>query len=197
MKRQFIFALLLFFSLFSSIALAAQSPLDMLQQTSDEMLNTLQHTSNRNTQTLYNIVSRILVPRVDLDTMSRLVVGRYWDEASPQQRAQFKAQFTRFVTRTYSSALAAYSDEKIKFYPIRGGVNGNHIQVNSDILQGNGQIIPVNYQLVLRGGQWKIYDFTVAGVSMVQNYHSQFADVLAREGFDGLLQRLGSHNQGA
>lgn len=199
MKRQYLAICLFIVTLFGcGIAQAAQSPLDMLQQTSDQMLSALKQSSTRDTNTIYGIIKRILLPNVDLDTMSRSVVGaNYWNSATPQQRVEFKNEFTHFVAQTYSSALAAYKDEKIKFYPIRGGVSGNRVQVNSSIIQGNGQNIAVTYQLLQTNGQWKIYDFSVEGVSLIQNYRSQFADVLASQGFSGLLQRLHAHNSRA
>lgn len=177
-----------------SLTVLAQGPVEVLQSTSDQMLAALKQSSNRDSGTLYSIIQKILLPHIDLDVMSRLVVGKYWNTASPQQKAQFKQQFTRFVSNTYSTALAAYKDEKIKFYPVRGGVKGNRVQVNSEIFQNNGQTINVAYQLTNISGDWKVYDFSVDGISMVQNYRSQFADVLAQSGFDGLLKRLQSHN---
>jgi phospholipid transport system substrate-binding protein len=188
--KSIFFGILMLFSL----AAFAQDPVSMLQTTSDQMLAAVKQSSNRDSATLYGIIQRILLPHIDLDVMSRLVVGKYWKTATPAQKTEFKQQFTRFVSNTYSTALAAYKDEKIKFYPVRGGVKGNRVQVNSDIFQNNGQTINVAYQLTNLSGDWKVYDFSVDGISMVQNYRSQFADVLAQSGFDGLLKRLQAHN---
>lgn len=192
--KQFFIAGLLF--LVSSFALAASSPVDMLQTTTDQMLSALKQTQNRNEQALYNLVQRILVPHVDLNLMSELVVGKYWAGASAEQRSAFEHEFTRFVTRTYSTALNSYSNEKVRYFPIRGGVNGNRVQVNSAIEQSNGQSVSVSYRLIQTGGAWKVFDFSVEGVSIVENYRSQFADVLRTSGIDGLIQRLKAQNRG-
>lgn len=183
-------------SLFVSlIAFAvASSPVDMLKTTTDQMLGALKHTQNRNSQALYSLVQRILLPHVDLDLISEQVVGSAWAKASPAQRAEFKQQFTFFITRTYSTALASYSNEKVRFFPIRGGVTGNKVQVNSSIDQANGQSIAVAYRLILEQGQWKVYDFSVEGVSLVQNYRSQFAATLRTQGMAGLVSQLKLHN---
>ncbi|HVV68788.1 MAG TPA: ABC transporter substrate-binding protein [Gammaproteobacteria bacterium] len=183
---------LMLWSVFASAALSP--PVEMLQNTTDQMLEGLKETSNRNTQSLYRLVRTILLPHADLDLMSQQVVGRYWAQATPAQREEFKKQFTYFITRTYSTALSSYSNQKVKFYPIRGGINGNRVQVNSTIIQNNGQNITVSYRLNLNNGQWKVYDFSVEGVSLVENYRSQFADVLRTQGMEGLLDRLKSRN---
>jgi len=161
------------------------------------MLSALKKTDNRNTQSLYRLVQTILLPHVDLNRMSQLVTGKYWAQATPAQREAFKQQFTYFVTRTYSTALSSYTNEKVRFLPIRGGANGDRVQVNSLIDQSNGQSISVNYRLSLVNGQWKVYDLVVEGVSMVENYRSQFADILRTQGMSGLLQNLKSHNAGS
>ena len=133
------------------------------------------------------------LPHADLDLMSEQVLGRYWAQASPEQRSEFKNQFTYFITRTYSTALSSYSNQTIKFYPIRGGVSGNKVQVNSAITTSHGNV-SVSYRLALINDQWKVYDFSVEGVSLVENYRSQFADILRTQGMAGLLDRLKSRN---
>jgi phospholipid transport system substrate-binding protein len=181
---------------FSTLACAAPSPVDMLQNISNQMLSSLSKVTDRNDQALYNLVKRILLPHVDLNGMSELVVGKYWANASPTQRAQFAQEFTHFITRTYSNALSSYSNEKVRFFPIRGGVTGNRVQVSSAIDQANGQSVSVSYRLTLANGEWKVYDFSVEGVSIVENYRSQFADALRTNGLAGLIQQLHQQNQG-
>lgn len=175
---------------------AAPSPVVMLQNVSDQMLSTLSQIKDRNDQALYSLVKRILLPHIDLNQMSVLVVGKYWASATPAQRSQFQNEFTQFVTRTYSSALSSYSNQKVRFFPIRGGVSGNRVQVNSAIDQRNGDSVSVSYRLSLNGDVWKVYDFSVEGVSIVENYRSQFADVLRKDGVGGLIQRLRQQNTG-
>lgn len=187
--------LLSFLLLFGTWAYAASSPVDMLQSVSNQMLSSLAKTTDRNDRALYSLVKRILLPHVDLNGMSELVVGKYWAAASPAQRSQFQQEFTQFITRTYSNALSSYDNQKVRFFPIRGGVSGSRVQVNSAIDQNNGQSVSVSYRLTLMGGEWKVYDFSVEGVSIVENYRSQFADVLRTNGLSGLIQQLQQQNQ--
>lgn len=172
-----------------------QPPEQMLQGVTDQLLSSLKQQQNRNDQALLALVNKILVPHIDLDLASQMVLGKYWVNATPQQRAEFKKEFTVFMTRTYSTALSSYSNEKVRYFPVRGGVTGNRVQVNSAVDQANGQSVSVSYRLALSNGEWKVYDFSVENVSIVENYRSQFADVLRTNGLDGLNQRLKAQNQ--
>jgi len=167
----------------------------VLQQTSDQMLSTLKvnQTSLKNDSgAIYRIVNKILLPHVDLDIMARSVVGRVaWDNASTEQKEKFKKLFTHQIIKTYSAALSSYHNDKVKFYPIRpGAMTGNRVQVQSEIIRTNGQRIPVSYRLINVNGQWKVYDFSVEEVSIVQSYRSQFSNELSQAGLGGLVQKM-------
>lgn len=191
------YGLVFLLCLICSIASAQNqtAPVTMLQQTSDQMLNALKQNKpslKGNSAAIYRIVDKILLPQVDLESMSRSVVGRnYWAQATPAQKAEFKKLFTYQVTQTYSTALSSYQNEKIKFYPIRGyNSNEQRVQVQSVIIRGNGQTIPVSYRLVNNGGNWKVYDFSVEGVSLISSYQAQFANDLSQGGMAGLLAKM-------
>ena len=62
--------------------------------------------------------------------------------------------------------------------------------MQSTIVRANGQTIPVSYRLINQGGEWKVYDFSVEGVSLVQSYQSQFSNDLSQSGLGGLLEKM-------
>lgn len=191
------YLLLFFFFLCTTVAFAQQDPppLAMLKQTSQQMLNALNANKtamNKNPDVIFRIVNSILLPHVDLENMGQRVVGRtYWNQATSAQREQFKRLFTRQVTQTYSTALKAYQNEQVKFYPMRDyKPNAKYAQVQSEILRSNGQTIPMSYSLINENGTWKVYDFTVASVSIVQSYSAQFASTLQEGGLGTLLIKM-------
>jgi phospholipid transport system substrate-binding protein len=55
----------------------------------------------------------------------------------------------------------------------------------------------VNYRLVLVGSDWKLYDLSVEGVSMLDSFRSQFSELLAQGDMDALINKLSSHNSGS
>jgi phospholipid transport system substrate-binding protein len=185
--------------LFCTIVWAISSPVDLLKNTSNQLISTLQQnqaTLKTKPQIVYNIVNQILLPHVDLVTMSSRALGREaWMRASPAQRQAFTQQFTTLLIRTYASALAQYTDERVNFLPLRGDFNGQaRVQVDSKIIRDSGPAINISYRLMRVGEQWKLYDFSVDGISLVQSFRSQFVQELQQAGIDGLINKLAQHN---
>lgn len=182
-------------------AAAVISPVAQLNQVANQMISELQKNKAQlktpaATGIINHIVDSLLVPNVDMNKMGSAVLGRqYWNSASPAQKQDFLNQFKLLLVSTYASALASYDDDKVQFYPIRGNYSAQNIfLVRSVILRKNGQRISIDYNLVRSGSDWKVYDFSIENISIVQSYRSQFANVLANGGMDGLLQRLHQHN---
>lgn len=174
------------------------SPVDQLNGIATRMVNSLKQNQSKlgNLNVIRGIVNRVLLPNIDLTRMSVAVVGNYWRRASAGQRSRFKKEFARMVTTTYASALASYNDDQVKFYPLRSDyTKQNTLRIRSVIIRRNGQRIPISYDVVRSGNRWKVYDFSIENVSMVQSYRSQFQGVLASQGFAGLLNSLGRHNK--
>jgi phospholipid transport system substrate-binding protein len=196
-----LFLAILLFSL-SAVALAIDPPpLAMLKNVSNQMiteLNINQGKLKNNDQLIYSIVRRVLLPHIDLTTMSRSVVGKdSWQVAPENVQKQFINEFTMYVIRTYSAALESYSGQTMKFFPMRSyDPSQNRAQISSEIQQKDGPAIPVSYRLAGKSNNWLVYDFSVEGVSIVQNYRSQFASTLQKSGLAGLVQEIHKHNQG-
>ena len=192
--KGFLWAVLLCLS-FSSFA----GPVSMLQGVSKRMLAQLEQRQGRLTYAMItNIVNRTIVPVMDVRRMSGMVVGReYWRGATSSQRSNFITQFKRLVINTYADALKSYNDDRVKFYPLRGGASGSVVRVKSLLIRKNGQEIPMNYNLIKRGGHWKVYDFSIEGVSLVRNYRSQFSSTLRKGGMPQLIARLKTYNKRA
>lgn len=199
LKRLTTFFVLAFFSV---AAMAIQSPVDMLKITSNQLIHALKANRTQikqNPEVVYELTEKILLPHVDVAAMSRLALGRqHWTTATKAQRKQFMQEFTSLMLRTYGAALTSYTDEEIKFKPLRiNHEKQKRVQVNSLIIQRGGPSIPVSYRVYQRDSQWKVYDMTVDGVSMVQSFHSQFTDEVAKSGMDGLLKAMHRHAQQA
>lgn len=182
----------------SPLCFAIESPATQLQQVANTMIAQLEKNKSQlqNMSVIRRIVNNVLIPNVDVDRMSASVVGRDWRTATPAQRSQFEKEFSDLVTTTYASALSSYDGDIVQFQPIRENYESKQsVKVNSIIIRKSGQRIPISYDVVRQGNSWKVYDFSIEHISMVQSYHSQFSDVLARGGMPALLTRLQSHNR--
>ncbi len=198
MKKIFRLSICAILLLFIQVAAVASNPapLQMLKTTSQRMLDALdsnQQAIQSNPKVVDRLVRRIILPHVNLEVVSRSVIGReHWMKASSSQREAFKQQFVRSVIKTYASAFSAYSGEKIEFLPFRGSVAGkSRVVIQSRVIPPKGEAISVNYRVFKKGNTWKIYDISVDGISMVRSYHAQFAETLDNVGLTGLTKRLG------
>jgi phospholipid transport system substrate-binding protein len=175
------------------------NPVALLQYIANNMIAELKAnkaTLKTKPQIVYTLANRYVVPYADLSEMSRRVLPpQVWNSATPAQRTQFQQAFTRLLIRTYASALTSYKDQTIQFYPVRGGYEGrNTVEVSSDIMSPEAQPVHVTYRLLHIGDVWRLYDMSVEGVSLIESFRSQFADILSQGNMDLLLQRISSHN---
>jgi phospholipid transport system substrate-binding protein len=197
----FKFVVVIFAFIQVQLAAAQSSPVPMLEDTSSQILATLKKNKGqlkKNHQIIYQAVQQYLLPHVDVKGMSRSVLGRQaWNNASPAEKEAFSKAFTQLVIRTYASPLAEYTDETVKFLPMRGSLEGRFTRVNSVIIRSNGQNIPLSYSLVAKNDGWKIYDLSVEGVSLLQSFRSQFGQILQNASMKDLIAQMHKNSQKA
>ena len=177
-------------------AQAADNPREVVQQASREMLSALranQATLEQNPEAIYELVRDILLPHFDFQRMSQWVMGTHWRQASPAQREEFVERFRTLLVNTYGKALLGYSNETVVF-PETAPPSGDDVTIRSEVTQSGAAPIPITYRMHNRDGNWKVYDVTVEGVSLVTNYRSQINSLVRREGIDGMLQKLSAEN---
>jgi phospholipid transport system substrate-binding protein len=201
MKKYFLVPLVLFLSIFliSAPSFSASDPVSMVESIANQMLAQLKAnkaTLKTHPTQVYSMANRIIVPHADLDAMSqRVLPPEVWRQATASQRAEFKREFTTVLVRTYASALASYTNETIRFFPVRGGYQGkSSVVVNSQIMRSDGPAINVSYRMISSGSGWQLLDMTVEGVSMLQSFRSQFGDKLASGNMGALIVALKQHN---
>ena len=180
--------------LFTQMVWAQSSPIPVLQNAANQIIATLKQNKSQlksNHKIIYQAVRKYLLPIVDVNGMSRSVLGRQaWNKATAAERREFTNEFTQLVIRTYASPLAEYSDESVKFLPVRGDTNGRFVRVNSIVVRSSGQSIPLSYSLVSKNGQWKVYDLSVEGVSLLQSFRSQFGQALQNSSLRDLIAQM-------
>lgn len=179
---------------------ATPSPVVQVQMVTEKVLSELsanQASLKKNPEIVYSIIRKYLLPSVDTEMMSKSVLGRAgWAKATPEQQKEFVKQFTILMTYTYSTALAKYEGQEVKFFPVRGSYEGKTmVVVNGQVLQKDGPPVNMVYNLILHGNQWQVYDISVEGISLLQSFREQFIEILNSDGMDGLLKTLVTHNE--
>jgi len=173
----------------SGQARAEQSPRDVVQTTSDQVLAVLAD-RDQSKEARREKVKAIVLQNVDFDTLSRLVLARNWNQFSPQQQQEFEREFQNHLATTYGRRLDDYHNEKVAIVGDRKEPNGDWT-VQTKILRGGGSNdISVDYRLRQSNGQWKMIDFIIEQVSLVANFRSQFQEIVSSGGPEHLLQVL-------
>jgi phospholipid transport system substrate-binding protein len=190
----------LWLALFAGTALAASPDMAsaLVKDTSQRMIKTLEQRRaeiDRDQTLIYKLVGEILVPHFDFEGITQSAVGRYWGEATPEQRKTLTVAFQELLVRTYAKALLRYTGQEIRFLPVRPGTNAESVAVSSQVIQSGAPPLAIDYKLHTKGGAWKIHDVSVDGVSLMTNYRSDFAAKIRQGGIDGLVQRLNEMNR--
>lgn len=176
---------------------AVQTAEAVVKNAADTALKALHaHSKSELTQpaVVHQLVSKYVLPVVDIQASARLVLGRYWRTATPAQREAFVAQFTELLIRTYSKSLSEYPDSTIRYLRNRDTSDGRFATVHTEVLPPGREPIPVTYSLFKAGSHWKIYDLTISGLSLVQSYRSTFAEEIQQTSLDALIRRLSKQN---
>ena len=188
---------------YTGVALAKEDPIGFLSNVTNNLLDTLKHSKDKirqDPEELYNISLKLILPYADFAEMARWVTGRkIWNKSSAFEQEQFVQAFQTLVLRTYASALQKYSDEKIEFTPLnsvtRKNENAKRIQISSKIRKPNGQVIQVEYRLVVdEDGGWKVYDLIIEGISILKGFQAQFSNQIRQNGLNSVTEQIKQHN---
>jgi phospholipid transport system substrate-binding protein len=144
---------------------------------------------------LIGLINDKVIPHFNFVSMAALAMGQSWNKATPEQKKRVTEEFKTLLVRTYASALAAYSDQKFDFRPLRAKPTDTDVMVNVRVLQQGAQPVPIDYSMEKTAGGWKVYDVMVGGVSLVANYRTEFNNLVRESGVDGLIKNLSAKNR--
>lgn len=125
----------------------------------------------------------------DYTELSKRTLGREWTKFNAPQQNEFVKLFSDLLEKTYADRLLSYSDEKVVFEK-ESLLREGQAEVTSNVLMADGKKIPLDYRLVQKEGNWRVYDVIIEGISLVKNYRDQFRDILAKDSPEEVLKML-------
>ena len=185
---------------FTAGALAAESPDALVKRTAEDVMAIVKNDKDiqaGNQDKIFALAEEKILPNFNFDRVSRLVLGKNWTKATPDQKAAFQTEFRTLLLRTYATALSKFKNQTIKYKPLRLADGANTATVKTVILQPGGQPIAVDYALEKQSDVWKVYDIVIEGVSLVTNYRGQFTQEIRQNGLDSLIKKLAEKNSAA
>ena len=117
------------------------------------------------------------------------ILARHWKARTPEEAREFTAIFSDLLVGSYIGKIEAYTDEKVIFNKevIKG--EGKYGTVITTIVTKKAEI-PIDYKVILKDGKWWVYDVLIEGVSFISTYRSQYDDVIVRESYAALIQKM-------
>jgi phospholipid transport system substrate-binding protein len=195
---RYLMPLLLAFAPIGALA-ADEAPDAMVKRIADEVVaivKTDKDVQAGNSAKVVQLAEEKVLPHFDFTRMTRLAVGRNWQQATPEQREALTKEFRTLLVRTYSSSLSQYRDQKIQVKPMQVAPGDEDVMVRTAILQENGPQIPIDYRMEKTKDQgWKVYDVVIDGASLVTTYRGSFNDQIQRGGIDALVKTLQERNR--
>jgi len=183
---------------FAAAQNANEAPDALVKRISSEVLTiakTDKDIQAGNTRKVMDLVETKILPYVDFERMTALAAGRYWREATPEQKRQLSAEFRTLLIFTYSGALSQVRNETIEFKPLRADPSDTEVEVRSQVNMTRGEPILLNYRVAKGTSGWKIYDINVLGAWLVETYKGTFNAEISKGGIDGLIKTLAAKNK--
>ena len=143
---------------------------------------------------LNEIVERLIIPHFDFERMSRRVVGKRWKSATAEQQARFVSAFRAMLVNAYGNLLNSYDGQSLTYFDPVPRKKDGEVVVPVQVEDTTGRQVRVAYAMHQRGGEWKVFDVAIDGVSLVTNYRSTFRSKIARDGIDGLISSIEEKN---
>ena len=169
---------------------AAGEPLDKVHQTVDEVLtianNKALQPQERNTQ-----IRQAVLQRFGFEEMAQRSMAQHWRTLTPQQQQEFVELFTALLERSYINRIGNYKAGPQGVRYSKEDIIGDQAVVHTEIMsERDPQPAMVDYRLLHKDGDWKVYDIVIEGVSLVNNFRTQFNTIILKDSYAGLVKQM-------
>ena len=186
-------SILLVFLLTSNIAFSSDTPDGFLKDSVQEISTLVSEYKDRfetDEEFLRDKMNSSVMPKLDIKLMSKIILGKkIWTEMSESQKDDFVEAFQYRMTSTYMKSITAFDGEKVVFLPYEPGKRENIAYVKSKYLIPGGDIA-VDYRLIKKSEEWKVYDIIFDGISLMKNYRADFREHVSQNGIESLIISL-------
>lgn len=175
---------------------AEEAPDALVKRVSADVLETIKKDAslrNGDSSKINALVNDKVMPYVDFRRMTSAAVGPAWRQATPEQRQKLQDEFKALLIRTYAGALSQVGDQTITVKPVRMVAGDTDVLVRTQV-NGRGDPVQLDFRLEKQATGWKLYNFNVLGVWLVETYRNQFAQEINANGIDGLIKTLASRS---
>jgi phospholipid transport system substrate-binding protein len=171
----------------------AEQPSQVVESVAQRFLQDLdshREQYRQNPKLLREAVDRDVLPHFDVQYAARLVLGRHWRDATPQQRQRFISAFEDSMFTNYGNALLEFRTDRLKVLPTSVGAEATNAMVRTVIRRDDGSTVQVNFALHKTPEGWKAWDVVIEGISYIKSFRDDFGAQIDSQGLDAVIQRL-------
>ncbi len=169
----------------------ADTPTQQVKQTVDKVLDILKNKELKKpakTKERRALIRQTVSERFDFEEMAKRSLALHWRKRTPEERKEFVPLYTDLLERSYIKKIESYTDEKILY--LNEKINGEYAEVDTKIVTKRNVEIPIEYRLLRKNGKWEVYDVIIEGVSLVNNYRTQFNKIIRTNSYEELVKRM-------
>jgi phospholipid transport system substrate-binding protein len=169
---------------------SAGPPTEALKKSVDEVLSVVEDPGLKKAESKEQRRKRledVIAKRFNFEEMAKRTIGAEWAKRTPEERREFVNSFRTLLANSYLGRIENYSGEKVHY--LKETVDGDHAEVRTEIDTGKS-MIPIDYKMEQRDGDWRVYDVIVEGTGLVSNYREQFKRILRKESFEALSKTI-------
>jgi phospholipid transport system substrate-binding protein len=185
MRYRFVLAIVVTVMVVVARVAAAGEPTDVIKTRADRVLALLDEPGDRRAE-----IRKVAVDLFDFEEMSRRALGPHWNARTPEEQREFVTLFTDLLERSYLGRVESGRGGKVLY--TGESVNGDEATVRTRIVTPQQTDTPVDYRMRRRDGRWQVYDVSIEGISLINNYRSQFNSVIQSGSYATLVERLRS-----
>ena len=135
-------------------------------------------------------IRQIVLQRFSFDEMAQRSLAQHWRPLTPPQQQEFVALFTDLLEASYVNRMVNANPESQSVRYVKETIEQDQAAVHTEV--GNPRDAPatVEYRLLHKAGDWKVYDIVIEGVSLVNNYRTQFNNIVVKDSYAGLVKQM-------
>ncbi len=184
MKRFFLSCLLVVCLAGNSWALL--QPQQQIEEMVNSVLEVLQQPELSHQEKKARVSGRVQ-QHLNMASMAQRTLGPFWDEATELQRQRFTELFVKVLEGTYLNRINDYSGGTVEYLKQR--IKGDKAIIDTKFVSEELEI-PVQYKMLREGANWQVFDVIIEGVSLIRNYRSTYGEIIRKDGYEGLFDRM-------
>ena len=169
----------------------AGEPTEKIKETTDKIIGIVSNPKLKgpeNAAERKRLIRQAVDERFDWEEMSRRTLARHWRGRTEEEKKEFIDLYGKLLEQTYLDKVEGYSGEKVLYESER--VDGKYADVTVKIMTKQETVILTEYRLKAKGDNWLVYDISVEGVSLINNYRNQFNSIIGRSSYKELIKKL-------